>query len=155
MLYLLFELGGNPYALDVQQVVEVLPQVEFKTLLGAEAGVMGLMNYRGKPVPVLDLGQLTLGQPCARRMSTRIIVAKWSGTSVVTHLVGLLTERVTETIRRNASDFKEISADGSRGTFSGAVATEGRSLIQRVEVKDLVPRSLQDTLFADIEARRP
>lgn len=154
MLYLLFELGGDRYALDVQQVVEVLPQVESKTLLGAAAGVTGLMNYRGKPLTLLDLSQLTLGQPCARRMSTRIIVAKWSETSGETYLVGLLAERVTETIRREASDFKEISADGRRGTFSGPVATEGRSLIQRVKVKDLVPRSLQDTLLAEIEARR-
>jgi chemotaxis-related protein WspB len=155
MLYLLFELGGDRYALDVQHVVEVLPQVESKTLLGAAVGVTGLMNYRGKPVPLLDLPQLTLGQPCARRMSTRIIVTKWSGTSGESHLVGLLAERVTETMRRKASDFKEISSNGCRGTFAGAVATEGRSLIQRVEVKDLIPRSLQDTLFAEVEARRP
>jgi chemotaxis-related protein WspB len=153
MLYLLFELGGDRYALDVWHVVEVLPQVESKTLLGAPAGVAGLMNYRGKPVPLLDLTQLTLGRPCARRMSTRIIVTNSFETVGEMHLVGLLAERVTETIRLKASDFKDILGCG--GTFSGAVVTEGTTLIQRVDVKDLVPPALQENLFAEIEQHQP
>ena len=66
MLFLLFELGQDRYALDVRQVAEVLPLVEFKRIPQAPPFVAGLLNYRGDPVPVIDLSQLTLSRPAER-----------------------------------------------------------------------------------------
>jgi chemotaxis-related protein WspB len=150
MLYLLFELGGDRYALDVRQVVEVLPQVDTKTLPGSIAGLTGLFNYRGVAVPLLDLNELSLGQPCPRRMSTRVIVCAHGDESGASHRIGLLAERVTETIRRTASDFKEVTVGRSGTRFSGPVLTEANGMIQRVEIKDLLPKDIQMQLFAEV-----
>jgi chemotaxis-related protein WspB len=155
MLYLLFELAGDHYALDVRQVVEVVPQAESRILLGPLAGVAGLMNYRGKPVPLIDLTQLLLGRACARRMSTRIVVASWQEASGETQFVGLLAERVTDTIRLKESDFKDIVAGACGSKLPGPVLTNENMMIQRVDVADLVPRSLRDELPVEIGQPRP
>jgi chemotaxis-related protein WspB len=154
MLYLLFELGADRYALDVRQVVEVLPQVESKAIPGAPIGLVGLMNYRGRPVPLLDLTQLTLRQPCACRMSTRIIVANYCEKAGETRLLGLLAERVTETIRQQESDFRDVAIGGCGNGFYGPVLTDGSLMVQRVQVNDLVSHSMREELFAEMRGRQ-
>ena len=67
MLFLVFQLGPDRYALDAKRVAEVLPLVDIKSIPHAPNGIAGVFNYRGTPVPVIDLAQLTLGQP-ARQM---------------------------------------------------------------------------------------
>jgi len=70
MLFLQFQLGHDRYALDVSQVVEVLPLINVKRIPNAPAGVAGVINYRGSPVPLVDLSMLMMGQPAKARMST-------------------------------------------------------------------------------------
>ena len=81
MLFLLFELGNDRYALDVRQIAEVLPLVAVKQIPRAPQAMTGLFNYRGAPVPVIDLSQLTLGRPSARRLSTRIVLVHYPDAS--------------------------------------------------------------------------
>jgi len=71
MLFLLFQLGTERYALDAGQVVAVLPRLGVKEIPHAPPAVAGLCHYRGSPAPVIDLGQLALGRPCALNGSKR------------------------------------------------------------------------------------
>jgi chemotaxis-related protein WspB len=61
MLFLLFQLGSERYALDASRVVEVVPLLCLQRLPQAPPGVAGVFNYRGQPVPAVDLSQLTMG----------------------------------------------------------------------------------------------
>ena len=150
MLFLLFELGKDCYALDAGQVVEVLPLLEIKRIPRAMPGVSGLFNYHGAPTPLLDLTELNLGRPSQARMSTRIIVTNYVDDSGGRHVIGLLAERATETIRRAESDFKDsgVSVPGAR--FLGPVLVEANRIIQRVEINHLLPESLRNQLFAEL-----
>ena len=69
MLYLLFSLGPDRYALPAACVVEVLPWVAMKLLPGAPPGVAGLINYRGRPVPAIDVSENATGTPAIRAVS--------------------------------------------------------------------------------------
>ena len=55
MLFLTFQLGVDRYALDAKRVAEVLPLVDIKQIPHAPAGVAGVFNYRGTPVPVIGI----------------------------------------------------------------------------------------------------
>src|SRR5438445_146788 len=79
MLFLLFKLGKERYALSASRVVEVLPLVDLKQLPQAPNGVAGVFNYRGRPVPALDLCALTLGHSSSELLSTRIIIVNYPG----------------------------------------------------------------------------
>src|SRR6266850_6687078 len=74
MLYVLFQLGNDRYALEARRVVEVVPLLTLKKIPQAPKGVAGIFVFRGRPVPALDLCELTFGRPAHERLSTRIIV---------------------------------------------------------------------------------
>ena len=74
MLFLTFTVGANRYAIDVTRVVEVVPRVELRKIPHAPAFLAGLLGYRGKVVPVIDLGLLLGITPCRDCLSTRIIL---------------------------------------------------------------------------------
>ena len=74
MLLLTFTAGANRYAVDVARVVEVVPRVELRKIPHAPAFLAGLLGYRGKVVPVIDLGLLLGVAPCQDCLSTRIIL---------------------------------------------------------------------------------
>ena len=150
MLYLLFELGKDRYALEARQVVEVLPLLEFKRIPRAIPGLAGLFNYHGNAIPLIDLTELSLGRPSQAKMSTRIIVTNYVNDSGERHPIGVLAERVTETIRRAESDFKASGVAAENARFLGPVLVENSHIIQRVDVHRLLPEGLQNQLFAEL-----
>src|SRR5258708_32156970 len=77
MLFLLFQLGKERYALPANRVVEGVPLLTLKPLPQAPRGVAGIFNYRGRPVPALDLSEITMGRPAEERLRTRIVVLNY------------------------------------------------------------------------------
>lgn len=147
MLFLLFELGQDRYALDATRIAEVLPLVRIKQIPQAPRGVAGVFDYRGTPVPVLDLSELALGRPAARRLGTRILLVHYPAGAAVTQLLGLIVERATETLRREPADFSEPGLVNEAAPYLGPVTSDARGLVQRVEVEKLLPQALRDLLF--------
>jgi len=147
MLFLIFQLGSDWYALDTAHVVQVLPQVVWKRLPQSVPGIAGVLNYHGKPVPLVDLTELLLGVPAQRQMSTRIILANYIDRDGETRLLGLVAEQATETVRREKSDFIDpgVSADGA--PFLGPVTRDERGFIQLIEPCTLLSQSVSDALF--------
>ena len=150
MLFLVFEAGGNRYAIDASHAVEVLPLVSWKDLVGAPAGVAGVFNYRGTPVPLIDLSELMTQEPSRTWMSTRIIVvsrAKESGAG--TRFLGLLAEQVTETVRQDEEDFRHPAVASSNAPYLGRIAVQPAGMIQRIDVGKLLPADVQRQLFPE------
>jgi chemotaxis-related protein WspB len=144
MLYLLFSLDRDRYLLDVRQVAEVLPLIGIMPIPQAPSTVAGIFNYRGTFVPAIDLAQVLLGRPARQRLHTRIILAHATDDGGAPQLLGLIAEKVTETLRRESSDF---SASGVTVPHLGAVAMDGDGLAHRIEVNRLVPASVRSLLF--------
>jgi chemotaxis-related protein WspB len=149
MLFLIFELGNDRYALDVRQIAEVLPLVSFKQVPRAPQAMNGLFNYRGAPVPVIDLSQLTLGRPSARRLSTRLVLVHYPDHTGQTHLLGLVAERATQTARHDASDFVASGVTNTGAPYLGPVVSDARGLLQWIDVRTLLPPSFRDMLFKE------
>ena len=58
MLLLTLKAGANRYAIDVARVIELVPRVELRAIPHAPPFLAGLLGYRGKVIPVIDLGLL-------------------------------------------------------------------------------------------------
>ncbi len=147
MLFLQFQLGKDRYALDSSQVVEVLPLLDIKQIPQAPVGVAGAFNYRGKPVPVIDLSELALGRPARLHMSTRIIVVRYPDGNGTLHLLGLIAEKATETVRRDPADFTVSGVINDGAPYLGPVATDPDGLVQRIDVPQLLSAAVRDVLF--------
>jgi chemotaxis-related protein WspB len=153
MLYLLFQLGKERYALHTRQVIAVLPMVRVKEIPLSEEGVAGVFDYRGTPVPLLDLSKLALKKASRARMSTRIILIDYAEESGEKHLLGLLAEQVTETLRRSEEEFVASGVDVPAASYLGPVTTDSQGLIQRVEIARLLPPEVRARLFQHSEGQ--
>jgi chemotaxis-related protein WspB len=147
MLFFLFRLADDRYALDALQIAEILPLVRVKRLPRAPAGVAGIIDYHGAPVPLIDLSQLALGRPARQRLGTRIILVNYPDPEGTTHLLGLLAERATETMRRDPADFVACGVGNDPAPYLGPVAADAQGLVQWIQVDKLLPLSVRDQLF--------
>ena len=148
MLFLLFQIGADRYALEVSRVVEVIPMVELRMIPQAPRGVAGLFNYRGEAVPAVDLSELTAGQPAAERLSTRIILVRTDIEGGKSRLLGLIAERATGTMQRDASDFSNPVLAMPSAPYLGPVLLDNHGVIQWIQVQKLLPENLRQLLFA-------
>ena len=146
MLFLLFHLADDRYALAASQVAEVLPLVRIKRLPQAPRGVAGAIEYRGTVVPVIDLSALALERPAAQRMNTRIVLVHYGS-----RLLGLVAERVTQTLRLELAAFQSPGVDNPDARYLGPVARSGAGLVQRVEVDALLSPAVRAALFDAVE----
>lgn len=71
---LLFRMGAGLYALRLIHIREVLPLAQLRQVPGTDAAVLGLLNLRGRSVPVVDLVGHCMGQGEPANLRTRIVV---------------------------------------------------------------------------------
>ncbi len=147
MLFLLFQLDKDRYALPARQVAEVLPLVALKHIPGAPAWVAGAFSYRGAPAPVIDLTMLALGRPAQRRLSTRTVMVHYPVHGAQSHLLGLLLEKTTETLQCDPGAFAPYGIDNDEARYLGPVLSDTGGLIQWIKVTDLLPEPVQALLF--------
>jgi chemotaxis-related protein WspB len=147
MLFLLFRLGKDRYALPATQVVEVLPMLAVKQIPQAPPAVRGAFDFRGRPVPLVDLTQMALGVPAREQLSTRIVLVDYPDGAGGTRLLGLLAEQVTETLRRHPEEFRDSGVELPDAPWLGPVASDDSGLVQRVEVGQLLTPAVRALLF--------
>jgi chemotaxis-related protein WspB len=152
MLFLLFQLGPDRYALEASRVIEVVPLLELKRLPQAPPGVAGIFNYRGQPLPAVDLCSLTLGQPASERLSTRIIIVNFPGARGAERLVGLIAEHATEMLRKNPEDFVHSGIRVSTAPYLGPILLDPQGPIQWIHEQRLLAQPLRDMLFSGVAA---
>ena len=126
MLFLVCQMGRERYALEASRIVEVLPLLSLKRLPRAPKGVAGVFNYRGQPVPAIDLSELTVGEAAAQRLSTRIIVVNYLDAAGRNQLLGLIAEYATELLRKEPNEFVESGVKIGNAQYLGPVLMDGQ-----------------------------
>jgi chemotaxis-related protein WspB len=149
MLFLIFQLGTDRYAIEAADVVEILPLVHSKHIPRAPPGVAGIFDYHGAPVPLIDLAELALGKPSRRWMSTRIILINYRQRSGKAQFLGLLAEHATETLRRPEKDFKDSGLAVPGAPYLGPVLIDPSGIVQRIEIRKLLPEAICNHLYGE------
>lgn len=150
MLFLLFQLGNDRYALEASRVVEVVPLLDLKRLPQAPKGVAGVFNYRGRPVPAIDLSELTLGLTASERLSTRIIVVKHPDESGQERLLGLVAERATETLRAEPGSFVDSGVRLGAAPYLGPMLMDTKGPVQWLHEQRLLPETVRHLIFSEL-----
>jgi chemotaxis-related protein WspB len=149
VLYLIIQLGSDRYALDASQVTEIVPLVRVKALPGAPRGAVGLMNYRGESLPVVDLHLLATGSATPASGATRIVVVRYAAAEHADGggALGLLVPDARETARLDPDSFSQpgVAADGA--PYLGDVLATPEGVLQRVTVNALMTDELRDALY--------
>jgi len=157
MMILLFSVGGDNYGINVRDVTEVLPNVALKHFPNGPEYVAGLLNYRGQAVPVVDLTLLMTAQASRNRISSRIVLVDYhhafadafTDEGEAHHLLGLLVEKITETMRVPDHAFTHSGVITPDTPFLGDIAIHNEVMIQIIDIKRVLPESVKTLLFYD------
>lgn len=89
--YLSFYLGDEEYALDIQYVIDIITRTSVTYMPRTPDYIIGIINLRGKIVPVVDARIRFNKMPIEQTDKQCIIVLEWENTNV-----GILVDSVAE-----------------------------------------------------------
>ena len=147
MVYLLFQIGTDRYALETAVIAAVEPLVRLKQIPQAAAGVAGVIDYHGQPVPVVDLSAMALGRAAQESLSTRLMLVRYLCPDGQERLLGLLGEKATETARYADGDFQNPGVAAEGAPYLGPVVHDKRGIVQRVEIGRLLTPEVRSCLW--------
>jgi len=111
--YLTFVLGTSEYGVPVQKVREIIKAMEITSVPQVASYVKGVINLRGKVIPVVDL-RLKFGLATADYTDrTCIIVVEMAVRSTVA-LVGVVVDSVSDVVSIGAEDIEEAPEVGEQ-----------------------------------------
>jgi chemotaxis-related protein WspB len=153
MLYLIFSLGADRYALSTMDVLAVRPVPTVKTLPSTPPWVAGLASDAQGTFPVIDLCALAVNRPARAVMSTRMALLRYTEGMTSTApepRLGVIIEQATSTLAADESDFVDPGLTTPEAPYLGPVLQhkDGR-VIQRVLVRDLLPGWVRERLFSE------
>lgn len=142
MLLLLFDTRDGRYALPTEHIIEVVPLVKLKKIPKSPDYVSGLINYRGNPVPVIDLCVLADGPPCEPRFSTRIIMLNYPLENNTSTFLGLMAEHVTETVKAKTFNMQQSRVLIDEDITVDTPETNHEEIIQKFDLRRMVPEKI-------------
>ncbi|MBN1162082.1 MAG: purine-binding chemotaxis protein CheW [Dehalococcoidales bacterium] len=100
----LFELGTETYGLDIASVHEIIRMQPITKVPKAPFYVEGVINLRGRVIPVIDIGKRFGFEKTEEAKNNRIVVINIKDTTL-----GIIVDAVTEVIRIPAESIDPVS----------------------------------------------
>jgi len=100
----IFELANEVYGVDIGRVQEIIRMTTITRLPRAPEFVEGVINLRGKVIPVVDLKKRFGLQESERTKASRIVVV-----DVGDHTIGMVVDAVSEVLRVSSSSVEPPS----------------------------------------------
>ncbi len=108
--------------------------------------VAGIFNYRGRLVPMIDLCRLLNGTDCRPRLSTRVMMVHHTTPDGKNYPLGLMAERVTETLSRPDLDSTDVTSTNDV-PYLGNLFMDEKGMIQQIYWQPLVAEAQSTRLF--------
>src|SRR5688572_3519509 len=113
--YLTFALGREEYGLPVLKVREIIKVMDITHVPQVAAHVLGVINLRGKVIPVIDLRRKFGFEPQAPTDRTCIIVAEVA-LAATTLMMGVVVDSVSEVVNVAAAEIEPPPDFGGQRT---------------------------------------
>jgi purine-binding chemotaxis protein CheW len=138
-----FRLKEQVYGVDINHVLEIIRATGVTAIPGAPAFVEGVINLRGRVIPVIDLARrLGLGTT-GRSENTRIIIVEVGGATA-----GMVVDGVSEVLRLSPDDIQPPPAmvAGVSAAFLQGIALVGERLVILLDVTRIFHREEKEAL---------
>jgi len=107
--YLAFRLGNEEFAVPVGRIREIIPWQDITPVPQAAFYVLGVINLRGKVVPVMDL-RLRLGMAGQERDARACIVVMQPDAKRTQSPIGVVVDAVSEVLQIQPSELEDTAA---------------------------------------------
>lgn len=140
-----FSVGGEEFCVDILKVQEIIRLVEITKMPNAPEYIEGIINLRGKVIPIIDFRKRCsiFGDTEVCSQHKRIVV-----TSIGTRTIGLIVDKVSQ-VRKLAQD--GISAippafTGYNTDFISGVGKDGEKLLILLDLEKLIGQGELESL---------
>jgi len=150
--YLTFSLSGETYALDILDVTEIIEYRPLTVVPMMPAFIRGVMNLRGRVLPVVDLAsRFGVGETAiARRTSVIVIEGHADGNSGV----GVLVDSVNQVMQLDPAQIApppEFGA-GVRSEFISGMARQDGDFIIVLDMRNILgARDVEAAIHAALD----
>lgn len=110
--YLIFKLGDTEYGIEISKTKETLGMMPITTVPNVPDFVKGVINLRGKPIPVIDLRLRFELEPFDDTDLTRIVIVELQG-EVETVQVGIIVDAVSEVLNIDGEQIEDSPKFGA------------------------------------------
>ena len=109
--YLTFTLGNEEYAVGVLKVREIIKLMEITAVPQVPPYVKGVVNLRGRVIPIVDL-RVRFGLPAVQYAERTCIVVVELGLQDSAALIGLIVDAVSDVLTIAADDLTDAATVG-------------------------------------------
>jgi len=124
--YLTFTLAGEDYGIEILQVKEIIGMMPITSVPRTPTFFKGVINLRGKVIPVVDL-RLRFGMEEKEYTPQTCIVVVEANKNGVTETIGVVVDSVSEVVNIKTEETEEAPS------FSGMVDTEFISAMAKTD----------------------
>jgi len=142
-----FNLGAEEYAVEVLKVREIIRMTAITHIPNTPPSVEGIINLRGKVIPIISLRNRFSMSGAENDQHTRIMVMDIAG-----KLMGFIVDGVSEVIRISSVEIQappSMVADGVDQDFICGVIKHGDQLLLMLQLDRMFSSEEQDA-FADL-----
>lgn len=135
LLHVVFKIAGTEYAIAAAEVLQMESYSGATPIPGAAAHVAGVVQVRGRVVPVVDLRARFGIAASERTLDSRLVIGNDGGRSVA-----LLVDSAREVVKLEEAEVEPPPAllvDEARG-FVKAVARHGDRLLMLIDFKKVI-----------------
>jgi purine-binding chemotaxis protein CheW len=140
-----FAVANEAYAVNIARVHEIIRLQQITVIPGAPACVEGVINLRGKVIPVLDLRKRFRLRADDHTRSSRIVVVEVGGQTI-----GLIVDGVSEVLRINSDCIEPPSPliTGLDGRYLRGIAKMDDRLIVLLDLGQVLSEAEQQQIEA-------
>ena len=149
--YLTFVLGQEAYGISVLTVREIIRLIEITSVPQLPAHVKGVINLRGKVIPIIDLRRKFNLAQIETTERTCIVVVQIRSDNGARSLVGLIVDAVEEVVNVSTNDVESVPnfGGGIRADYILGMAKIGKRVKTLLDV-DRVVRGDSAALATDV-----
>ena len=125
--YLTFSLAGEEYGIGILKIKEIIGMMPITTVPQTPEYVKGVINLRGKVIPVIGL-RLRFGMEKAEYTERTCIIVVELKSQAADILIGIVVDSVSEVLSIKADDIEDTPTFGTRlntGYILGMAKMEG------------------------------
>lgn len=133
--YVEFNAGNESYAILISDIHEIIRMQDITEIPNAERYVKGVINLRGKIVPVISLRSLFLLEPDVPTKATRIMVVNHREEAV-----GIIVDKVNKVV--TFSDIQEPPerTGGISGAYFSGIGITSANLVGILKLDEVLLR---------------
>jgi len=134
--YMTFKLADESYGLEILKVREIIGLMDITRVPRTQEFIRGVINLRGKVIPVVDL-RLKFGMPAAEATDQTVIIVVQCQVADRLLTMGLLVDQVLEVLSIDAADIEATPSLGDASVDTSFILGVGKTSDRVVFLLDI------------------